>query len=107
MIPVHTSEIAIERASEKKKGNNTAAFILLIKGLICLQRQNFYYCSRLSACGSRAHLKAGGKRFCGLSPESFVRLVLRPKDWNDNMAVAKVSMEQPRKKLTMKPQGRR
>ena len=43
-----SSKKAIEWASEKK-GIKTAAFILLIKGLICLQN-----CSRLSACGPRA-----------------------------------------------------
>ena len=36
-----SSEIVIERASEKKKGNNTAAFILLTKGLICLRSKIF------------------------------------------------------------------
>ena len=55
---------------------------------------------------ARASLKPAVKRFCGLSPWSFVRLVLVAKDSNDSMAVAKVSMKQPRKKLTIKPQGR-
>ena len=35
-----SSEKEIEWVSEKK-GNKTAAYILLIKGLICLQKQNF------------------------------------------------------------------
>ena len=67
LLSVQTSETSGQSAksdwmSEHKEGNKAAAFILRIKGLICLQRQNFYYCSRLSACGSRAHLKAGGKK---------------------------------------------
>jgi len=42
MISVQTSETSGRvEMSERKKGSKTAAFILLIKGLICLQRKIF------------------------------------------------------------------
>ena len=47
--------------SERKKRQQDSGFHTSHQRIDLFTKQNFQYCSRLSACGPRAHLKAGGK----------------------------------------------